>query len=149
MKEPVDHILRPRLPWRSANEPGITECGYDSTKVKTITRDEFLARLKEYGDRRTAMLTCMTCSDTIRRWATWDDDPRKAVGREIEWETAWRGHERGDRMRDELLAIAELIAAHPEEFANLLSEHRARDEWIARKAAKQKQPKQPPTKIYW
>mgnify|MGYP001599520162 CR=1 FL=1 len=37
MKEPVDHVLRPRLPWRSPSDPAITECGYDASKVKTIT----------------------------------------------------------------------------------------------------------------
>ncbi len=38
VKEPVDHILRPRLPWRDGSEGAITECGYDATKVKTLTR---------------------------------------------------------------------------------------------------------------
>ncbi len=32
MKEPVDHILRPKLPWRTG-EGAITECGYDAAKV--------------------------------------------------------------------------------------------------------------------
>lgn len=36
MKEPVDHILRPQLPWRT--DAGITECGYDATKVAGIPR---------------------------------------------------------------------------------------------------------------
>jgi hypothetical protein len=31
MKEPVDHILRPALPWRG-DEGAITECGYDANK---------------------------------------------------------------------------------------------------------------------
>jgi hypothetical protein len=63
MKEPVDHILRPNLPWRSPDEGAITECGYDASKVKTLTRAEFFKGQKDLGERRTAMLTCMTCSD--------------------------------------------------------------------------------------
>jgi hypothetical protein len=54
MKEPVDHIVRPSLPWRSSTEPAVTECGYNAESVKTITRDELAARLKEYGEQATA-----------------------------------------------------------------------------------------------
>src|SRR5215510_8447013 len=86
MKEPVDHIVRPQLPWRTARDVAITECGYDASKVKAVTRVEYFARLKELGQQRTAILTCMTCSDTARRWGTWDDDARKALEREIDWE---------------------------------------------------------------
>ncbi len=130
MKEPVDHILRPQLPWREG--VGITECGYDASKVKSLTRDEFFQRLKDYGQQRTAMLTCMTCSDTARRWGTWADDPRKALQREIEWECRRRG-ERGVRLRDDLVAIAELIAAHPQEFADKLLAIERRREWVEKK----------------
>ena len=40
MKDPVDHILRSRLPWRG-DEAAITECGYDASRVKTLTREEY------------------------------------------------------------------------------------------------------------
>jgi hypothetical protein len=53
MTEPVDHILRLRLPWRS-DEGGLTECGYDASKVKALTREGFFERLKDYGQQRTA-----------------------------------------------------------------------------------------------
>jgi hypothetical protein len=86
MKEPVDHIERPRLPWRSDAETALTECGYEAVKVKTLTRSEFARRLKEYGEQRMAILTCMTCMQTARRWSSWDEDPRQAMHREIEWE---------------------------------------------------------------
>lgn len=148
MKEPVDHILRPRLPWRSPTNPTITECGYDATKVKTITRDEYKARYKELGRQRCAMLTCMTCGDTVGRWGTWDDDPRLALGREIEWE---RGgsyyHSREDRgrlLRDELTIIAQLVETHHAEFAAALIEMQQRREWNEKKAALQQKPKQKP-----
>lgn len=132
MKEPVDHILRPRLPWRSPANPALTECGYDATKVKALTRDEFFARLKDFGQQRTALVTCMTCSSTARRWTTWEEDPRPALEREIQWEAAWRQSDRGTRLRDELRAIASLIAAHEDEYRAILE----RQAWVDRKAAR-------------
>jgi len=139
MKEPVDHILRPLLPWRSGDEQRITECGLNASKAQTITRDDFHARVKSLGRQRTAMLTCMTCSETVRRWSTWEDDPRLALGREIEWEAGsayWRArNDRGERLKDELLVIAALVDAHRGEFEAMLTEKAKRREWIARKAA--------------
>ena len=139
MKEPVDHILRPNLPWRSPDEGAITECGYDASKVKTLTRAEFFNRQKDLGERRTAMFTCMTCSDTARRWGTWDDDPRLALQREIEWE---RGsaysrsrNDRGGRLRDELTAINALIESHREECVVLVNEIEQRRAWNEKKTA--------------
>ena len=133
MKEPVDHILRPTLPWRAP--AGITECGINAASVKTLTRDAYVARFKEMGQQRTALLTCMTCSDTARRWGTWDDDPRKAVEREIQWEVAWRHRDHGDTIRDELLALAALVEAHREEFDELLRAMGQRRAWLEQKAA--------------
>ncbi|HWX13481.1 MAG TPA: hypothetical protein VNY06_01150 [Methylocella sp.] len=141
MKEPVDHILRPRLPWRSPNEPAITECGYDASKVKTLTRAEFFQREKELGQRRCVMLTCMTCADTARRWGTWEDDPRLAVQREAEWERQapyYRrcpSDERGTVLKDELVAIAGLIEAHRDDFDARILEIRQRRKWNEKKAA--------------
>lgn len=133
MKEPVDHILRPQLPWRSG--PGMTECGFDALKVKTLSRAEFVARLKDMGQQRTALLTCMTCSDTARRHGTWDDDPREALQREIAWECGWRRSDRGLQLRDELLAVAALIDAHRSEFDELVGAANKRRDWLEKKAA--------------
>jgi hypothetical protein len=105
--------------------------------IKTLTRAEFFNRQKDLGERRTAMLTCMTCSDTARRWGTWDDDPRLALQREIEWE---RGsaysrsrNDRGGRLRDELTAINALIESHREEFVVLVNEIEQRRAWNERR----------------
>lgn len=139
MKEPVDHILRPQLPWR--DEPGMTECGYDATKVATLTREQFAARLKELGERRSTMLTCVTCSDTFRRWATWEGDPRKALGREIDWETGgsyYRRQDRGWRLHDELLAIAAIVKEHRAVFDEMVAESQRRREWLEKKADHEK-----------
>lgn len=139
MKEPVDHIVRPRLPWRAPGEGAITECGYDASKVKTLTRDEFFKRVADLGKQRAAMLTCMTCSDTARRWGTWDDDPRLGLQREIEWERGashWRGRDdRGQRLKDELIAVAALIEAHRDEFEATIIANEQRREWLGKKAA--------------
>jgi hypothetical protein len=147
MKEPVDHIIRPSLPWRS---PGtaITECGYDASKVKAITRPEFFSRLKDLGQQRTAMLTCMTCSDTARRWGTWDDDPRLAIEREVTWERGggYRARtDRGELLRDELIAVAALIEAHREEFDGLVTLREQRRDWVEKKAAMKKPAPDRPT----
>jgi hypothetical protein len=136
MKEPVDHILRPRLPWR-ANAAAITECGYDGSKVKTITREQFHQRLKDYGRQRTAMLTCMTCGETAERHKTWDDDPRRAIEREVIWECAgsqWGNEDRGTQLKDELIAIAALIEAHRSEFDAIIQTNVQRREWLEKKA---------------
>lgn len=124
MKEPVDHIERPRLPWRSDDESWMTECGYSVLKVKTITREAFAKRLKEYGQQRTAILTCMTCIQAAQRWSTWKEDPRQALDREIAWEGCGRysRDERGTRLRNELRAIELLINRHREEFDWILFE---------------------------
>jgi hypothetical protein len=142
MKEPVDHILRPQLPWRK--DGGITECGYDASKVRTLTRDEYFARRKELGQQRCAMMTCMTCADTAQRWGTWEDDPRKAVEREIQWESArhWR-EDRGVRLRDELFAIADLIEAHRAEFDAHIEHVEQRRAWNEKKAAASQKPAAP------
>jgi hypothetical protein len=133
MKEPVDHILRPRLPWRDG--PGITECGYNAEKVQTLTRADYFTRVKSMGQQRAAMLTCMTCAQTASRWSTWDDDPRQAMQRELEWEGArWR-NARGNRLHDELLAIEALIAAHREEFDSHIENTEQRRAWLEKKAA--------------
>lgn len=148
MKEPVDHIIRPQLPWRKSEDEQLTECGYAASKVNAISRDEFLKRIKEFGQRRTAMMTCMTCANTAGRWGTWDDDPRTALSREIAWETAGGGYRakrniHGQRLKDELLAISALIDAHREEFDDLVDQIIKRRDWIDQKEKRQNRPKQP------
>lgn len=143
MKEPVDHILRPRLPWRN-NDGAITECGYDASKVKTLTREEYLQRRKELGQQRCALLTCMTCAGTAQRHATWEQDPRLALRREIEWEApGWRGagDRNGTRLRDELLAIAALIEAYRDEFLDHIQLTERQREWLKSKAEHQERKK--------
>ena len=136
MKEPVDHILRPQLPWRE--EGSVTECGYNAAKVQALTRSEYFARVKGMGKQRAAMFTCMTCAQTAERWGTWEDDPRRALEREIQWEAGWSRQDRGHQLRDELIAMADLIEAHREEFDAAVQSTRQKREWIAQKDARLK-----------
>lgn len=145
MKQPVDHILRPSLPWRQG-EGAITECGYDASKVQAITREEFIARTKELGMQRTAMLTCMTCSDTARRWCDWETEPRRALEREIVWETGGGYYrtprsDRGERLKTELLAIVKLIENHRDEFDAEIMAITQRAEWLKKKDDLAKKPR--------
>jgi hypothetical protein len=117
MKEPVDHIVRPQLPWRT-QETAITECGYSIAKVKTITREEFLQRMKQLGERRMYLLTCMTCLDTARRWEAWRDNPVHQMSREIQWDQ----RNKSSLLQRELMAIGMLISRHKEEFFALMEE---------------------------
>jgi len=71
-----------------------------------------------------------------------------AIQREIDWERggSYRGREdRGQRLKDELLAIASLIETHQEEFIAAVTGIEQRREWNERKAARAERPKAPPT----
>jgi hypothetical protein len=121
VKEPVDHVAQPLLPWREASP--LTECGRDvSTVAVVLTREEAVSRFREQGVRRAALSTCMVCLETANRWADWDTDPVQAVGRE----TARAGRFQPTSgqftlFRDELLALAELYRRHPEEYQTILA----------------------------
>lgn len=111
----IDHIERPRLPWRNGGTT--TECGLPAANHPVITRDVFLARVKELGQQRAAMVTCMTCFQTARHWPTWEEDPGHMLGRE----TSLNSY-RSTPLDNELRAIALLVANHREEFDGLLDE---------------------------
>jgi len=115
---PIEHLLRPVLPWQTDRE--LTECGRDIAGLAVITRDECRAKIKKQGQQRAAMTTCMTCAETSDRWPHWDTDPLRAVARQVG--TSWR--EADPQLRDEFLAIAALIAEHRDEFDTFLRDLR-------------------------
>lgn len=131
------------MPWRGT-ALAITECGLEGDEAKTITRAEYVQRRKDWGPQRTSMFTCMTCSQTSDRWHTWDEDPRAAMGREIEWERGsayWRARtDRGCLLKDELVAIAALIEAHRVEFDASVEAIVARRDWLQKKAEREHRP---------
>jgi hypothetical protein len=143
MKEPVDHIPRPLLPWRAPSEADITECGARCCEVRTITREAFRTRVKAQGIQRAAMITCMTCLHAIERSPSWAEEPRLVLQRAIEWENPWWSvrsivgsyvrEQRGHLLKDELVALAALAEAHPEEFKAALE----RQKWLSMKASRE------------
>jgi hypothetical protein len=117
VKQPVDHIARSPLPWVA--NMGLTECGLPAASYPTITRLAYLERLKDMGEQRASLFTCMTCKDTVGHWKTWDEDPVSAIQRETGY---MHGRApRKEEFRLELLAIAALIEAHRDEFDSYIA----------------------------
>lgn len=125
--EPLAHVLRAALPWRDG--PVLTECGkHPDAGMTVMSVIEFIAMVKKLGQQRASLQTCITCWTTACRHkvTSWGADPVGVVAREVSWARTMRpGVVRDDPsarlFRDELVAIAELIARHPEEFGNLLA----------------------------
>ena len=120
-QQTVDHILRPRLPWR---EDDLTECGRPAHDVKsTITVEELQERIKRLGQQRTAFTICMTCNGRASSFSeTWENHPIGVLVRELQRVGVYAptpGYPvkpATARMVRELRAIAALIAEHREEF---------------------------------
>jgi hypothetical protein len=112
-KLPIEHILRPDLPWRVSD---FTECGKPAEKVAaTITRDVAVEKIRRLGKQRAAFTTCMTCWSTVDNWPTFEADPVKALERET------HSYRRHPRFADELRALAALVREHRDEFDGYMS----------------------------
>ena len=74
------------------------------------------ARARSWGQRRTALVVCMQCADTMGRWPTWDQDPASVIAREGRGYGLGHRDDRRELLDRELRAIALLIEAHPDEF---------------------------------
>lgn len=110
MSDPMDHIERPRPPWRNDHQ---TECGRDVSEFASVlTRDEAVAKVKKQGQQRAAMSTCMTCWSTAERHGDWANDPAGVIAREPRWS---RGPG-AERWKTELRALGLLYEAHRDEF---------------------------------
>jgi hypothetical protein len=119
MKNPVDHVARPSLPWRPVSP--VTECGRPVNDVaQVISRDDLAAKLREQGKQRAAMSTCMTCMGNSEEWATWNQDPVQAVTRETYGTRMRPTSGPDDLFRRELLALGELVSRHRTEFEVIL-----------------------------
>lgn len=112
-KPAVDHVMRDPLPWRDV---ALTECGL-VPGANTLSRDQFAARINDLGQQRAAMVTCMTCFNTVRNWPTWLQDPAKRLARD-----AYRpsGPEY-EQLNSELIAMAALVEAHRDEFDAMMA----------------------------
>lgn len=122
--EPLTHIARPPLPWRDS---GLTICGRAVTEYaegRVISLKDAFAVAKRLGQQRFAMTHCMTCSNMVRGWATWEADPVMRFQREL---VAERGRLPPGQMsiqHAELRAIADLILAHRDEFDERVRDYR-------------------------
>jgi hypothetical protein len=121
-EEPLGHVLRAALPWR--DRPPLTECGKTpGPGVPAMSLEQFAAKVKAQGKQRSALTTCMTCWETAGRHqaTSWATSPVAVIAREASWARTWQpGVTRDDPVaqlfRDELLALAELVSRHREEF---------------------------------
>lgn len=120
--EPLTHVLRPSLPWRS-DDQAMTECGLRADSYPTATREDASAKWKKMGAQRASLWLCMTCVQTADRWPTWDTDPAGCLGREVESGRYRRrdGGEQAATLRTELVAIARLIELHRDDFDDLVA----------------------------
>lgn len=109
--QPISHIRRPNLPWRTSR---MGECGrLERDVAKMIDREEALALIKKYGQQRAAFLLCMTCITNCRQYASWEEDPAGALAREF-------FGAKDPQLGNELTALGLLVTAHREEFDEFL-----------------------------
>lgn len=119
------HVLREsQPPWRTSIGL-VTECGKpievgpdDSlthSGHQVYRRAELAAFVQKHGDRRAVILICVTCYECCRRWEPWQVDPVSAMHRETNPVGS-----RAGAIKDELLALADLVANHQEEYESLL-----------------------------
>lgn len=115
------HVRRHRLPWRAA-ELTKTECGQKPAEfARVITWDELRDLVTRLGKQRASMQVCMTCWGRAHSWndeefyLAWEENPEALLYREL------KPYGREETlMRRELRAIAALVDAHRDEFAELI-----------------------------
>lgn len=123
MNDPVTHIARPMLPWRT-DEP-LTECRLDARSYPTWTREEARREAARLGKTRFYMVACVTCIQTSERYQTWDENPSSAMAREVERHSHRYGIGPDPQINLELRAIALLIESHRDEFDTLVGDLRS------------------------
>lgn len=122
----LDHVRRVPLPWR---DDGLTECGLVASEYQALTSAEFIAKARDLGQQRMAMVTCMNCYNTAMRWqghrlrreergvAVSVAEPGVMDAIERTFGRVWgmKAEER-DLLTREFTAIVMLVDAHREEF---------------------------------
>lgn len=118
--EPLTHIARPPLPWRDSR---LTICGKPIDQYVdglVLGRVDAIATARRLGKTRFSMTHCMTCANNFDRWIPWEVSPRERLAREM-------GVVGMTKLEPvivaELHAIAALIAAHRDEFDELVEAH--------------------------
>lgn len=114
------HVPRPAPPWRDTVLV-YTECGQTLTSTTpTAQRAQVVEMLAAIGIRRARMAVCTACAKAVQDapGRTWERDPLAVLNGEVT-----DALERPDLpwlLRDEVRALAELAARHPQEYARLL-----------------------------
>lgn len=132
----LDHIARTPLPWRNTN---LTECGHDATKYPTITADDYMTRLRKYGDRRTAFTICQTCAARISVHLHTGNAAIPSLVDRLRRDVD--GFRQNDQLERELEAIVALIGNHPDEFDALMAAHDTVARLDQRRAANLRRPR--------
>lgn len=113
----LNHIARTSLPWRDADR---TICGQPVNQYAdgvVINLRDAHAMARRLGQQRFALVICMTCANNANRWTEWDANP---LGR-MEREVTGGGFRKIDPVIvAELRAMAALIAAHRDEFDDIV-----------------------------
>lgn len=118
--EALTHITRTGLPWRAADR---TVCGKPISQYPAqlvINLADAQAMQRRLGQQRFALAICMTCAHNVGHWAEWDANPVMRFQREVNGNGM--GRDRHDELIErELRAIAALIAAHRDEFDDMVT----------------------------
>lgn len=129
--EEFEHVARIPLPWRQ--EPPTTECGLDGARFPGLSHQALLVKIKRLGKQRASLFVCVTCWNRtadhhtysalgIASAVSWAESPSTILKREIEHETRGWGRAAQPPLIDrELHALAALVEAHREEFAELMA----------------------------
>lgn len=122
MSEPLRHIARSPLPWRSVDDND-TECGKAVAEFAVvISWGEASAMIADLGIQRAGLFICMTCLETTRRWGyrepsgqcTFEAEPAERLSREL--------GKRRKQLNHELWAVAALIQLYRDEFEGILDD---------------------------
>lgn len=146
---PREHIVRDAPPWRALGPhvPPITECGRPADGRPLVTRDEIQERIaaaraelladvdgepdpvtqRKIGIKASEQAlgaVCKICTQRAGNNPPWTHDPGALIARETDdWPfggpAGWSPEHR--RIVTELQALADLAAAHPDEFAAALT----------------------------
>lgn len=135
---PLRHLRRIAPPWAAED---YTVCGRPIADVARVAEyDEAKALVAKWGQGRARFLFCSTC---ISRHdykgagpGRWDGNPAKITS---DWagRSTWSQAPLYAQTRAELLALADLVSAHPEEYAVNIN-GRLNDEVTARREARTK-----------
>lgn len=132
---PLRHLQRMAPPWADQHR---TVCGRPLSDVASVVSwDEAKSLVTKHGRKRAMFLFCQTCLSQERvaeRDTSWEANP-VAVTADYASRARWS---KDDPARAELLALAELVAAHPDEYAEAVARRLVPDVLAERRTAKRK-----------